>query len=267
MPIENYVDPQEILQIVKNGLLEVMDEDYDYYKDYKVYLSLEKEFIKEKQKDPKAIYVVLKMGNTSINFGQTVLPIDLVVMSEQNKSDICQRLFISFVNKYNLQMNDDATIRQVYESPVITSNFEKVYEGFRSILSVSGFFVISKNANFYKLYYKVGENFEEIPFLTFRFNANIQLDSQPFYNKKNFTESVSKYGVITINFTSYLLSDIELMNDALSVAFKNKSINSDFNLKIVLKSGEELIDNFKIVSVDSNQEIGSIPVVSFSFTN
>lgn len=267
MTMKNFVNPQEILQLIKNGLLEIMDEDYDFYKDYKLYLSLEQEFIKIEQKDPKAIYVVLKMGNTSVNFGQTVLPIDLVVMSEQNKLDICQTLFIKFVNKFNLEMNDDSTIRQVYESPVISSNFNKVSEGFRSILTVSGFFVISKNANFYRLYYKVDDEYKEIPFLTFRFNANFQLDSQTFYNKSNFSESVVKYGVNTFNFTSFLLSDIELMNDAMNVAFKNKSVNETFAFKIVLKNGDFLEDNFKIVLVDTNQEIGSIPVIALTFTN
>lgn len=262
MPIENYVDPQEILQIVKNGLLEVMDEDYDYYKDYKVFLSLEKEFIKEKQKDPKAIYVVLKMGNTSINFGQTVLPIDLVVMSEQNKSDICQRLFISFVNKYNLQMNDDATIRQVYESPVITSNFEKVYEGFRSILSVSGFFVISKNANLFTIKYKG----IEIPILNFRLDTEFQPDSQIFYEVSDFTRSKIRSGTLTFSFSTFMLTDIEIVNKSLKNALKLEK-DRTFELEISLKNNISLTDNFILLSVNANQQIGEIPVVSLVFTN
>lgn len=345
MSMENYIDPQEILQIIKNGLYEVMDEDYDYFKDYTVYLSLEQEFIKNQQKDPKAIYVVLKMGNSSVNFGQTVLPITLLILAEQNKLDICQKLFITFVNKFNLQMNDNSTIRQIYESPTVHFNFEKVYDGFRSVLSVTGFFIISKNANLFTVKYKTFslepklienekdiiikndvflqkinfepgtyqfyydtenyiwkfkelsdnsdgnevdfyefgiiykklklENFlidvikskeEEIPIISFRMDGDFQLDSQVFYEKTDFTRSKTRSGTLTFSFTTFMLTNVDVINDGLRLAFKLKKENN-FVFNLSLKNDISLIDNFKMISINTTQQIGDIPGVSMVFTN
>lgn len=345
------IEHNEVINIIRNSLLEIMDNDYYYYKDYNVILAKEQEFIKLKQAKPNSIYIVIKFGSASINFSQTVLPITLTAMSEQNKLDVCQKLLSDFVNKYNLETNEDSTIRQIYELPVVTSNFNKVFEGFRSILFVNGYFVISKNANFYELesakddiIYTYNEeyinkfsiendkfligvnnkegtysftygygswyvngfetNFEEIktkygitfnlkvgasmlpnskelfrvvydnlwedvPLLSFNFNVDFQLDSQPFFNRGNFSESVAKYGVLSFNINTYMLNDIDIINKALQMALKQSdaSINRTFKLKIKLKNGIELIDTFKLLSLNSQQNIAEIPVVSLSFTN
>lgn len=345
------IEHSEVINIIRNSLLEIMDEDYYYYKDYNVVLAKEQEFIKLKQAKPNSIYIVIKFGSASINFSQTVLPITLTAMSEQNKLDVCQKLLSDFVNKYNLETSDDSTIRQIYELPVVTSNFNKVFEGFRSILFVNGYFVISKNANFYELesakedtsyhyneeyinnfsiendkfligvnnkegtysftysygsWYvngfetnleeiktkygitfnlKVGASmlpnseelfkivydnlWEPIPLLSFNFNADFQLDSQPFFNRSNFSESIAKYGVLSFNINTYMLNDIDIVNKAFQMALKqtDASINKTFKLKIKLKNGIELQDKFKLLSVNSQQNIAEIPVVSLSFTN
>ena len=348
--IERYVEVlnnNEVLQTIKNALIEVMEEDYYYYKDYKVIISKEQEFIKLKQAEPKAIYIVVKFGSASINFSQTVLPVTLTAMSEQNKLDVCQKLLCDFVNKYNLETNDDGTVRQIYELPVVTSNFNKVFEGFRSILFVNGFFVISKNANFFELeYYKtdvaveynesiinkleinkdkflqkvdyiqkvdykletynlsydkcwflngdkissladygitiehedidtsdviikivVDEIIEKIPILTNNFSADFQLDSQPFYNATNFTESKAKYGTLSFNIVTFLLSDIQIINDALKQSLKQTTIDKQYKLKIKLKNGIELPDIFRLINVNSTQNIAEIPTISLGFTN
>lgn len=345
------IEHNEVVNIVKNALLEIMDEDYYYYKDYNVILAKEQEFIKLKQAKPNAIYIVIKFGSASINFSQTVLPITLTAMSEQNKLDVCQKLLSDFVNKYNLETNEDSTIRQIYELPVVTSNFNKVFDGFRSILFVNGFFVISKNANFYELEsakndinytyneeyinnfsiendkFLIGVNNEEgtylftysygswyvngfetslkeiktkygitfnlkvgasmlpnseelfqvvydnlwesVPLLSFNFNADFQLDSQPFFNRDNFSRSKAKYGVLSFNINTYMLSDIDIVNKTLNMALKQKDagIDAEFKLKIKLKNGIELIDTFKLLSLNSQQNIAEIPVISLGFTN
>ena len=335
----NLIEHDDVLNMIKNSLLQVMDEEYNYYKDYKVVLAKEQEFIKLKQAEPKAIYIVIKFGSASINFSQTVIPITLTAMSEQNKLDVCQKLLTDFVNKYNLVSNEDSTIRQIYELPVVTSNFNKVFEGFRSVLFVNGYFVISKNAMFYKLqslkkdvyceynsqyirnfeinkieflqkvknisgiynfYYNngwflndeeieslsdygisvslqntinnnikvlVSDVWEEVPLLTFNFSTDFQLDSQPFYNVSNFTKSETKYGILSFNISTFMLSDIDLINKALGVALKQNDVNSNFRLKIILKDGLMLEDDFKLVSVSSHQDVAEIPGIGLGFTN
>ena len=175
----------EVVRIIKEQLVAVMEDNYNIYKNYDVIIAKEQEFDKHTKLGlkPKTIYVVVKFGGATINFGQTVLPVTLTVMSEQNKCTIAQRLLIEYVNKYNLEINQDGTIKQVYESPSVTSNFNIVYEGYRSILIVSAFFVISKKADFFefeylndKKVYIVEENIGEDVIIK-------SFDSQKFINK------------------------------------------------------------------------------------
>lgn len=336
----NLLEHDDVLNMIKNSLMQVMDEDYYYYKDYKVVLAKEQEFIKLKQAEPKTIYIVIKFGSASINFSQTVLPVTLTAMSEQNKLDMCHKLLSDFVNKYNLSTNEDSTIRQVYELPVVTSNFNKVFEGFRSVLFVNGYFVISKDALFYSLQsckkdlyveyntdyindvkidndkflekvkdeigvynfsfneswflngkeinslndyginieaetvstltdimIMVSEVWEDVPLLTFNLNLDLQLDSQPFFNRNNFTESRTKYGVLSFSINTFLLDNVDIINKAVMIALKRGNIDEIFKLRIILKNGVTLEDNFKLLSVNTQQEIAQIPAISLGFTN
>lgn len=343
--VPNLIEHEDVLKNLKNSFLQLMNDDYHYYKNYKIVIAREQEFIKLKQAEPKTIYIVVKFGSASINFSQTVLPITLTAMSEQNKLDVCQKLLSDFVNRYNLETNDDSTIRQIYELPVVTSNFNKVFEGFRSVLFVNGYFVISKNANFYelqllkkdidldydekvvkivnidntiflnKINFELGTYFfytrnnkweverdsvvvdvienindygidvilenpnkgaftifvydmwEDIPLLSFNITADFHLDSQPFFDVSNFTKSRAKYGVLSFNINTYMLNDIQLVNYAMEMALKKRSIDAVFTLKIKLKNGLELIDNFKLLTANAQQSIAEIPVISLGFTN
>ena len=154
----NAISYSDSLRLIRNELVEVMNDNYALYQGLEVYIANEQEFIKSKQQKPNAIYIVLRYGSASVNFGQSVLPITITAICEQNKIDRVQSLFADFVAKFNLERAENNTIQQIYESPVVTSNFNQLFEGFRSIMYVSGFLVISKTANFLSFYY--AENLE-----------------------------------------------------------------------------------------------------------
>ena len=154
----NVISYSDSLRLIRNELIEVMNDNYALYQGLEVYIANEQEFIKSKQQKPNAIYIVLRYGSASVNFGQSVLPITITAICEQNKIDRVQSLFADFVAKFNLERAENNTIQQIYESPVVTSNFNQLFEGFRSIMYVSGFLVISKTANFLSFYY--AENLE-----------------------------------------------------------------------------------------------------------
>lgn len=385
---DNIIQKEEIVNLIRNELTTVMEENYNLYKDYNVIIAVEQEFDKHAKnglKD-KNIYIVLKFGAASINYGQTVLPVSFTVLSEQNKCDISFKLLTDFVNKYNLEINQDKTIRQVYESPSVSSNFNAVYEGYRSILTISAFFVISKNANFFdfqygiddenvtiiydfnsfefgassdfiekveifdsnkfenfisnyydylteqntlkisvtrlkvstsfiwyvinttnslknvseneniaeltdyglKVYFKnnqyrekmsntffikfeksetIKTNYYDIPVITSSFSGDFYPDTQPFYNVSNFGTSAIKTGQLVVSFTTFLLDNIEVVNDALSVALKKSCVNKTFKFKINFKN-EALTteDNFKLINLNAKQDIGDIPMISLTFS-
>ena len=268
----NDINYDEILHLIKNQLLSIMDDNYSYYKDYKIYISQEQFYVKPSQQDPKAIYVILRFSPVSVHFGQTVLPAQIIVISEQNNIEVCRELFTELVTIHNLSQNEDETIQQIYESPVVMSHFDKVMSGYRSLVRVSATFVVSKNANFYKYYYTyTDENGkskeEEIPCVTKAFNGNIQLDTQPFFGSNNLTKSKAKVYTLNYSIVTFLLTDIHLANHVLDVMCKNRSIKEPFNIKIKFKDGKELNDEFYLVSWDSRTEIGQIPMLVLSFIN
>lgn len=270
---DNIIQKEEIVNLIRSELTTVMEENYNLYKDYNVIIAVEQEFDKHAKnglKD-KNIYIVLKFGAASINYGQTVLPVSFTVLSEQNKCDISFKLLTDFVNKYNLEINQDKTIRQVYESPSVSSNFNAVYEGYRSILTISAFFVISKNANFFDFQYGIDDEnvttYYDIPVITSSFSGDFYPDTQPFYNASNFGTSAIKTGQLVVSFTTFLLDNIEVVNDALSVALKKSCVNKTFKFKINFKN-EALTteDNFKLINLNAKQDIGDIPMISLTFS-
>lgn len=361
----NKIDYDEIVSIIRNELIEVMNASYNVYKDYEVVLSSEQQFIKTPNLNVKAIYVVVKFGAATVTFGQSVLPVTLSVMGEENKLNIARMLLSSFAETYNLQRVNDGTIQQVLEAPNILSNFNMAQKGFRNLLSLSATFVVSKNANFYTLFnfdYKydnvtnfnyfgftdngnkflkkifneitsltnyenegihryifsvesnvyylqidtdnngeistgtkteinpndynlitvtsnntysftvVVDSIQEIPVITSSFGEDANLDVQAFYYQKNFSQSIVKLGTLVYNFTSFLLDNYTIFNTAVDIITKDtdacpEGVNKTFKMAIKFKSGKTLVDDFKMVNFTSEQQLGEIPVASFTFAN
>lgn len=214
----------DILTLIQGQLLEYMNADgnYERFKDLNIVLSKEQQFIKLKDKDPKTMYIVVRFGSAEVTFGQTVLPATIVALAPQNNLDIAQTLFYEYAQKYNLQRAVNDTVNQVYESPQILENFSAVYEGYRSVISMSAAFVIGTNSNEYKVYYYVSdsngtEHAEEVPQISASFAYIGNADSQAFYNSNDFTRSVIGFGGVTLGFTAFVLKDNALINDVLSV--------------------------------------------------
>ena len=367
----NKINYDEIIHLIRDQLLVIVEENYAYYGEYKIIISEEQFFIKPSQVDPKAIYIVLKFSPISVHFGQTVVPVQIRASSEENNIEVCRNLFADLVSKHNLDKNEDSTIQQIYESPVVNSSFNKVTTGFRALISVSATFVVSKNANFYKYYYcyyasaenkietnltsedviniklddfnvdadafinflkesnftlerksyfvsrkregQQGEflvyyfndiecplgdleefvqisdnvknstvgNFsleikvlsfidwreDELPCVTKAFSGSMQLDTQPFFGSNNLTKSEGKVYTLTYSIVTFLLKDIQLVNDVIDVMCQKRGPFEKFKLKIEFNNGNFLEKDFTLVSWDSRTDIGEIPMLTLSFTS
>lgn len=261
---------EKIMELLTKQFAEIMAKDSEFYGNYHIYLSNEQQYVKEKNREKDAIYIIVKFLPASLNFGQTILPITINAMAERNKIEVCQKLLLEFAQTYNLTTNDEQTIKQTYTSPANSANFNEVFDGFRSLFYMSGTFLMSENSNPYRLYVS-GEK-EEVQCITAGVNFDIQLDSQPFFTSDNFTKSVGMYGTFTINFTTYLTNS-DLINKALAVALKDlpkqpNGVNETFDFDIVFKNGLK-IENvaFKLVNFSVQQNLGEMPVASLTFTN
>ena len=131
---------------------------------------------------------------------------------------------------------------------------------------MSGMFLVTEKANSFQLYY-INDNGEEeeVETITNTFSFDNTLDTQPFFNSQNMTKSNAKFGTITINATLYLV-DNELMNKVVTIAFKQLTNNTKFNLKLKHKNGLELNENFNLVNYTSEKALGQLQVCSLTFT-
>lgn len=227
----------EILTLIHGQLLEYMNApgNYERFKDYKITMSREQQFMKMKDKDPNAIYIVIKFGSADVVFGQTVLPVTIIALSEQDNIEAITALLYEYAQTYNLKRANDETINQMYESPSVSSNFAPLYAGYRSTVVMSAAFVIGKNSNEYKVYYyytvqeRAGkdedgkdlyrevEYADEVPQMSASFAFVANPDTQAFYNSNDFTRSVIGFGGVTLGFTTFVLSDNRLINDVLDI--------------------------------------------------
>ena len=166
----------EILMIIQDELMTVMENNGYNEMGYDIKISLERQFVRREEFNPKTIYVVVKFGESELNYGQLVAPFTITAITEENDIDIGYKLFLEFSEKYNLKMNEDGTMLQAYTSPTMSNSFQFIAAGYRPILYMSGTFLISKNINRMSFKYVDGElyqynnNQEKIPLTDIEIN-------------------------------------------------------------------------------------------------
>ncbi|MBR6515946.1 MAG: hypothetical protein IKT40_03730 [Bacilli bacterium] len=261
------INYEQIENIVKNGLMTVMDNDYNYYKNNEIIVTTDIQYTKLKNKKPGCIYIVLSFSPASINFHQVVLPVIITVISEQNKVKVSKQLLTDFVYLYNQTKADDDKIFMLFNLPSVGTNFQPVYEGFRSILTVDGTFIISESASFFELTYNNEDIEEKVEFINGQLDYSAQTDTQPFYNMSNFTSSITKFSTLSFTITAFVVSDSDFIKDIIKVVLKKESNDKTFNFDVNFLNIENLNDNFKLINFSVNQKINDMPMFVATFTN
>ena len=303
MVIENKINYAEIIEIIKEGIFYVIDNDeMGAYDNLNILISNEQFFIRQREEgklSPNTIYIVVKFSPAAVDYGVTVLPVTILVMSEQNRCELCQRLLQDFTTMANMEMNSSSTIQQFYESPAVTSNFNELFEGFRSVLNVSSTFVISASANPFTLeWYNPAEDenhavigWQEVYFINGNLGSNYQTNPKLFYTTNDFTRSITTMGTVTFNISSVLLTDEGFYDEMLKYITKKNEftidtkpssptylqkvsrsgdlidINQKLIFKLTFKNNDSLTDFFKLASIDIQQVLKKIPMITLVFTN
>ena len=217
------------------------------------------------------IFIVIKYYPAVLNFGQILMPIQLDVISEANKIDIAKRLLYAFAETYNLEFNDDYTIKQYFQSPSILSNFNEIGTNYRSLMTMRGTLQISENSNLIKSISLVnGNEITNLGFITSNINFDVQLETQSLYNQDNITKSWARVGTLVLNFSIYLTND-SFCNKILSIMAKDNvnapdGIATLFNLRLLFKNGIEIKQNFRFANATIQQNMGELPVINLTFT-
>ncbi|MCR4661687.1 MAG: hypothetical protein K5765_06810 [Clostridia bacterium] len=282
-----YID--KMMDIIKEQFLTVMAKDHAFYSQYSIVLSNEQQYVKNKDRDPKKIYIVVKFISGSLNFGQNLVPININALGEGNKIEVCQRLLLEYAQEFNLGEPIDISreesgdgsayiVKQTYTQPQVMSNFNESWNEFRSLFFMSGTFLLGKDSipivgiQYFESADDSEEKGTEIQFISSSWDFSIQLDSQGFYGTNSRTESRSKIGTLTVNIISYLV-DNNLCNKILAIAFNDidavpNGIKEKFYLSIQLANGFSVTKMpFSLAHAHSPQNLGEFPLASLTFTN
>ena len=262
-----YIDKEKILDLIRNQFIEVINNNLGVYSDVTLIIDDELQFAKIKDKQDGAIYIAVKFNSTSINFGETVQSFTMFVMAEKNNIDLAQLLLMEYVTKWNLHLDKSGGVLQGYETPAVTSNFNYVYDGFRSVLTVNGTFLISEHAIRFKIEYsRDGSNFEEIEAISDFVSLDNQLDPQAFYRTSNFTESVAKVATLSFSMTMFLVSNLKIIDDALRIMFKVNRNDFPFNIRVSI-GDYSMTTHFRLANMRISQEPTTLSVVQLTFSN
>lgn len=163
------------------------------YDNINIQIAEEQAFSKMKELSPHSIYVVIKYLSSSIEYYAETMPLQILVLSEQNSFEKAQMIMNKFANDNNWKVINDEPgtyIKQQYNSPVVLNNFVEVSYGYRTILYVTGTLYIMENVlDIEDLEYYEGLDSEEheiwtkIEPLNFNISYAMTPNTQPLPNK------------------------------------------------------------------------------------
>ena len=214
-------------------------------------ISDEQMFVK-KRDDKKlragTLYIIVKFGKGSTNFGSSAAPVSLTCLGVANKVRPAQLILGSFASTWTTKnLNQGLTdtngdsievsdVVQVWNTPEIISNFNVFEEEFRNLYSLSGVLVIGPSAVRMgeMVYHYVDSNGdpkeETINIMAFQDGYRASPDTQPFGNTKGFSKSEVDFSTYTFSITTYLLNDLHFVADVLAIrGFRNRNWNSTTN--------------------------------------
>lgn len=156
---EELLNFQYIIDLIKEQFDAVFSTDPEFYSKYNFEIVNEQYFVPDEEREPNRIFIVIKFSAAEINYGQNIMPLTIQAVSECNGLLAVQRLLLEYAQFFNLNtlIREDKTIYQNYTTPNVISNFDVVYEGFRSVLIMSGVILLSRNINRITLKYYDGD--------------------------------------------------------------------------------------------------------------
>lgn len=181
------------------------------------------------------VYVVVKFGSGSINFGSSVTPITILCVGTSNKVRPAQLLLGTFASQWTTKNMASGQL-QVWNTPEIITNFNEIDADFKNLFRLTGFVILGPAAvrvgtiTYYYDHNNVDdEHSETISMMSVQDGYHASLDAQPFGNTHGFVKSEVNFSTYTFSFSTYLLAG-HLANDMLAVrGFRYRPNGTYFN--------------------------------------
>lgn len=213
--------------------------------------------------EPNTIYVVIKRLSSSIQFNAEIIPLQIMILSEQDGLDKVKILFDTFANRYNWNVivSNDEYIKEQYTSPVVLSNFNEVAFGYRSVLYMTANLTVMDNVVDIEELKIDNQVYTPLSFgMSYSMTPNTQQKPDKYIS--NSVKSVSSFN-LSISIPSTLNSLIAKVVHTMSGL---NTGNEDFNFKIVLKGLNATIEkNLKLISASMVTAPNQVPNFSLGF--
>jgi hypothetical protein len=244
-----------------NGLNQLLV-DFDI-SDYKIKVYDEKSY-QDEVTDPKTISVVIKYLTGTILYTSTVLPMQFMVMAEENSIEIAKMLIEAYaqINNFTNIVIDNNFIKQAFSTSAVVNNFNSVGSGFRSVLFMSATLTITGSVVDIKT---LVIDTVETKFISSSLSYNSEPDSQPFPSS-NLNISVKRFSSVALSL-QVPHTNSAFCQKVINILKGTVSGNTKFAMTITLSdpSNTTIVNNFLLVSVNLNTTAGDLPTLQLAF--
>lgn len=259
------------------GKLTQIKNNFAFEEDVNIFVSKEQNFAQMDKLTPNTIYVVIKYLSSDIEYYVETLPIQLLVLSEQNSLEKAQMIMNKFAESYNWKVieEDGIYIKQQYNSPVVLNNYVEVSYGYRSVLYVSGTLFVMENIIDIE---KLEIDGDEYKALNFNLSYSMSTNTQQLPDKYIATsmKTVSTIA-ITLNIPLFadenhplLLKVMEILNETKpEVATDDNGDafdgNNKFVIKITFNTDSILQKDMRLISAQITTAPNQVPGIQLGF--
>lgn len=285
------------LKMIKDEIDHILNDpliDPVLYEPYKnsVEICDEQIFAKKKDISPNHIYIVVKFGTASFDFGQALMPVTINAVSEQNKLEVCQKLLFDLATEYTQKAPIEGSdfpesdyVKQIWNTPNVINNFNEINIGFRSLFYMTGVVLIGHDSSpITDLIYNKGQSdeFELHKYMiTFSDSFDVYPDTQAFYSTNGIGKTASKTASYAFSVTLFKVNkpflslcraikrgDLTGAPNGISSKFSISMLDKD-EITVNPSTGEETKNYFTadycLVNMTIQQNKGDLPTVALTF--
>lgn len=243
-----------------NGLNQIL---VDYELDYTINVFDEKSYTDEVL-GPKSISVVIKYLTGTILYTSTILPIQLMVMAEENSLAVAKMVLETYAQTNNFKSVTIGTdfVKQAFSTPTVINNFAGVGLGYRSVvfmnatLTITGSVVDISSLTIDGVVTK---------FINASVSFNTSPDNQPFPNDKLNT-SVKQFSNFSFSVQVPFTNSV-FCQKVLDIMRGQTSGNTKFTMIFSISTNPVTTFTQSMLMVNSvfNTTAGDLPTLQISF--
>ena len=229
----------------------------DFSYDFNLVVSEEQSYFEKGEITSNTLVVVYKFLSGLQQFDSTSLPVQIMMLSEQNALDKAKNIMEAFSASKNLTSFsiDSDYVKQSYSTPVVMTNYLGVGAGYRSLIYISGTLVITESVKDFTSI-TIGGVVTKVQGLQVSYSASPSTVPLPDVNTE-LAQSTKQIAVLTLSFSLPLLNT-NFCNNLLGMLNGSYSGATKISVSIVF-GGTTITHNYLVSQLSINAQPGQIP--------